>query len=875
MVNTRPCIRLLFVTLASALLGMGSSQTPIRFLFAPAAATGLAPYGAAIADLDGDGDSDAVTADYGDGEISTVSILINLGGGTFAPPASYSVGDGAVEVKLGDFNGDGRPDMVTANSMTGQNFGTSSYCTVLINNGNGTFGNRRDYNVGFNSYCRGVEVADFDSDGKLDWAAAAMADGNLYVYRGLGNGQFVLRNVVPADSPSGLVAADFNRDGRPDIAYHTVNDLYVMLNLGTSFAAPVYYSNWPANVSDLAVGDFNKDGAPDLVSVGYQTTVFINNGSGLFSSKLTLPSLANTTCVITGDFDGDTWTDFAGANYLENSAAVSYNSGSMGFGDQRFWGVGFAPNSVAAGDLDGDGRLDLLAVSSQLSQDTATVVLNDGNRHFVARRDYAVPGSAYGLDVGDLNRDGFPDVAVAVYVSNQDIVRVYYGTAGGELSAPYDVENFGNNIPTDVQIADLNADGWLDMVASIFSPGNRIRVWINRGDGTFGPSVSYTADGNPSGVAIGDLNGDAKPDIVCTNGAQLSNKVSIYLNAGNGTFHPQILLGTLLRPSDAVIADFDRDGDQDFAVTHGGSTSVLLFRNSGSATFSPQAYNAGEAQSGGLVSDFNGDGWPDLLLGGGSLRVLPNYAGNFGAAIGSPILAGYATAADLNRDGILDGVGTNGVTNHVNFGPGSAAGTFTLGGTMPSGYDVGKVACADVDHDGFLDLLTANGGRSISVFANRTLGAPCRPDSLALVLGRAEAGGLAEVLLSDDRKFTARPARAPKASEHPVTIVIEGTSPTQAPSSLSVATECRSSHAGIGQVISLWDWPSGIYRQVDSRLLKPTDVNTVVTASGDLQRFVQQGTRRVRAQLGFRSLSPISSQYWTVSVDQAGWRIEP
>lgn len=851
----------------------GTAQTPIQFLFAPATQTGLAPYGAAIADLDGDGDLDAVTADYGDGEISTVSVLINQGNGSFAPPVSYSVGEGAVDVKLGDFNGDNRPDLVTANSMTGQNFGTRSYCTVFINNGNGTFSNRRDYDVGFNSYCKGVEIADFDGDGKLDWAAAAMWDGNIYVYRGLGNGLFTLRNVVPADSPIGLVAADFNRDGRTDIAFHTVNDLYVMMNAGATFAAPVYYNNWPANVSDLAVGDFNKDGAPDLVSVGYQTTIFINNGVGVFANKLTNPSLANTTGIITGDFDGDTWTDFAGANYLENSAAVSYNDGNLGFSDQRYWGVGFAPNSAAAGDLNGDGRLDMLVVSSQMSQDTATVVLNDGGRNFVARRDYAVPGSAYGLDVGDLNRDGFPDVAVAVYVSNQDIVRVYYGTADGSLSAPYDVENFGNNIPTDVAIADLNADGWPDMVASIFSPGNSVRVWINRGDGTFDPSATYAADGNPSGVAVGDLNGDAKPDLVCTNGAQLSNKVSIYINNGDGTFQPQVLIGTLLRPSDAVIGDYDRDGDKDFVVTHFGATSVLLFRNSGGATFTAQAFDAGDTQTGGFASDFNGDGWLDLLVGGGSLKVLPNNSGNFGAAIVSPIPAGYATAADLNHDGVLDGIGTNGVTNYVNFGPGMANGGFQLTGTMPSGYDVGKVVCADMDHDGFLELLTANWGRSISVFTNRTLGVSCKPDLLNLQLGQVVSGGLPEVLLTEDLSFVARPFFVVNASQHPVTVIVEGTCPTQTPSSIAVVTEARTSHPGIGQLVSLWDWTAGTYRQMDSRLLTTVDVNNVILASGDLSRFVQPGTRRLRAKLGYRPLAPIASRNWVVSIDQAGWRV--
>ena len=857
------------------LAGMAAAQAPIRFLFAPATQTGVAPYGAAVADLDGDGDLDAVTVNYGDGEISSATVLISRGDGTFLPPVSYSVGEGAVDVKLGDFNGDLRPDMVTANSMTGQNQGTRSFCTVLINNGNGTFGNRRDYDVGFNSYCEGVEIADFDGDGKLDWAAAAMWDGNIYVYRGLGNGLFTLRNRVPADSPTGLVAADFNRDGRIDIAFHTVNDVYVMMNNGGTFGTAVYYDNWPANVSDLAVADFNKDGAPDLVSVGSQATVFINNGLGAFNTKITLPAVQTSTGLVTGDFDGDTWTDFAGANYSENSASVYYNNGNLGFTDKRSWGVGFAPNSLAAGDLNTDGKLDMLVVNSQMSQNTAAVVLNEGDRNFLARREYSIPGSGYGIDVGDLNRDGYPDVAVAVYVSNADRVRVFYGTADGSLSAPYDVENFGNNIPTDVEIGDLNGDGWPDMVASIFSPGNRIRVWINRGDGTFNPSASYTAHGNPSGVAIGDLTGDGKPDIVCTNGSSNSNKVSIYINNGNGTFQPQILIPTLFRPSDAVLGDFDRDGDQDFVVTHFGSNSVLLFGNTGNATFSVQPFNAGDTQTGGVATDFNGDGWIDLLVGGGALKVLPNKGGIFGPAIVSPILAGYATAADLNRDGRLDGAGTNGVTSYVNFGPGAGNGTFGFTGTMPGGYDVAKIVAADIDHDGFPELLTANWGRSISVFTNRTLGMPIQPDFMHFEIGTVVSGGLPEILLSDDRFMQVRPGVESTIRQDPITMIVEGTSPTDRPTSLAMVIESRASATWVSQNVRLWDWSANVYREVDSRPLKTVDGSLVVVAAGDLTRFVQPGTNRMRSRIGFRAAAPALTSTWFVRIDQVGWRFIP
>src|SRR5687767_2902702 len=195
------------LVLACGLLGAGAAalaQSPINFIHAPETPTGTAPYEAALADLDGDGDLDAVTANYENGEIGTVSVLRSRGDGTFLPPVNYPVGAGAKDVKLGDFNGDQRPDMVVANYMTGQTWGSRSFCTVYINQGDGTFGNRQDYDVGFNSHCEGVQIADFDGDGKLDWAAAAMWEGRIYIYRGIGNGTFTLRNTLSATSPHGL-----------------------------------------------------------------------------------------------------------------------------------------------------------------------------------------------------------------------------------------------------------------------------------------------------------------------------------------------------------------------------------------------------------------------------------------------------------------------------------------------------------------------------------------------------------------------------------------------------------------------------------------------------------------------------------------------
>ena len=141
--------------------------------------------------------------------------------------------------------------------------------------------------------------------------------------------------------------------------------------------------------------------------------------------------------------DGDGKLDITVSNYLANSVSVYSNNGTGLFLDKREWGVGSAPNSHGIGDVNGDGKLDIVAAASQLSQTTVNVVLNAGQRFYLARRDYGMLGGANGVDFADFNQDGFRDVVSPAYVSNQDGPFVFYGQAGGTLQDGIQVENWG------------------------------------------------------------------------------------------------------------------------------------------------------------------------------------------------------------------------------------------------------------------------------------------------------------------------------------------------------------------------------------------------------------------------------------------------
>src|SRR5437660_899179 len=308
----------------------------------------------------------------------------------------------------------------------------------------------------------------------------------------------------------------------------------------------------------------------------------------------------------------------------------------------RGYPVGAGPYSVAAGDLNGDGRLDLVVANSLAN--SVAVLLGNGARTLQTARsfDAGLGSGPIWVLIVDVNGDGRPDILLANQSRNS--VGVLLGNGDGSFQP---VMNFdtGGDFPESIAVGDFNGDGKLDVAVAHFMTNN-VTVLLGNGDGTFQRAyvvATFAADMFLIPVAVGDMNGDGKLDLVT---ASVGNVMgAVMLGNGDGTFQKPVMMPFIGDPESIVIRDFNGDGKMDLAFCNDDApdAKVTVMLGNGDGSLQPaQRFSVGAAESESLAAgDFNGDGKIDLVVANAGTNnisvLLGNGDGTFQAARTFPV----------------------------------------------------------------------------------------------------------------------------------------------------------------------------------------------------------------------------------------------
>jgi VCBS repeat protein len=644
--------------------GAVPSFTTATYPLKPAASFPLYPM---VADLNGDGILDIVVPvqDFNNHGRIDVDVLIGNSNGTFKPAVDYPLAvTGAVTID--DVNNDGKPDIIAVGpNASGKSADPS--VQALLNKGGGKFGSPINGPGGVTGYFvttglfRGGKIKDI-----------ATSDG--FVLLGDGNGTFKLVAGKQFPFGTGVVAGDFNHDGKWDIAQSNIFtqsvSIFYSRGDGTFSAGPSYPTVFGAY--DLGTSDLDGDGNLDLIAGDVTVQFFgpdintfpfvhflLGRHDGTFAGAplYQVPGSAGASAMAVDTFEGGTREDIltSGSDNTGNNPFlyVLSNDGHGSFKPGPHSPIGFSKPLILSADMNHDGKPDaVMAVATGTNTGQIAVALGKGNGTFGAPivTNVAIAPSqiAVGKFIG-----GNLDLAVTGALSSTQVgLLVLPGNGNGTFKKAQQVASIAG--PTDsasMVVADLNRDGRPDIVLSnrghefgTPSVAGALMVFIGKGGGAFKPPITLHPGKFPGPVAVGDLNGDKIPDLVLSS-ADSSYFESVYalLGKGNGTFSigAPVPLNTSGVTS-AAVQDLNQDKKPDavFSSCCGFANSYILVGN-GNGTFQPPFLmplpNSGVQI---VAQDVSGDGKADLLQlnspggpGSQSIVVLRNVTGEVPAPI--------------------------------------------------------------------------------------------------------------------------------------------------------------------------------------------------------------------------------------------------
>jgi FG-GAP-like repeat/Thrombospondin type 3 repeat len=479
---------------------------------------------------------------------TNIVLLSNHGDGTYSQ-FSTSGGDSRYLGAVGDINGDGRDDL----AMGSLHFDT---IFTLFGQSDGTLAGGLPGGFGFNTLMNSLAIGDFNGDGRgdivvaaqfdnpadrvillntgtaftrfssaripllaRDVAAVARLDGDLaddlvlpygVVYLSRGDATFPTARPALSSGFRGIAAADLNADGKPDLAGVAPDSDILATSLGNgdgTFSPGPHFTTGDGPLA-VAAGDFNKDGIKDLVvvnSLSNDLSVFLGLGGANFAPEVRYAAGAGPRAVAVGDFDEDGNQDLAVAEFDADDVAIFLGLGDGTFGPPGSIPAGDGPTSVAIGDFNRDSHQDLV-ISNSLGND-ASVFLGLGTALFTLVARPAAGQGPSSVAVTDLNHDGNPDIVVANQLSND--VSVMLGKGTDEFQPQ--IRTTTGAGPLAVVAADFDGDLLQDLAVAN-GGGLTVSLLRGRGDGTF-TEERYGAGQQPTSLAAARFSSGPLPDL--------------------------------------------------------------------------------------------------------------------------------------------------------------------------------------------------------------------------------------------------------------------------------------------------------------------------------------------------------------------------